>query len=180
MNPPKTWRSHAAHGCPSDPANPYWCMDPIDGTKVRQQCKPPHMQPRSFSHALVVHWFQGFVRGEQYAVALAYLIDGVPHLGIVGCPNLACPPAKVDKKGCLFVAVRGQGTTMHALDDSYTGPVTVAEPSDASAMVLCESYEKAHSSHSASSKIAASLGITGEPIRIDSMCKYVANPCLLV
>ena len=37
---------------------------------------------------------------------------------------------------------------------------------------LCESVETAHTSHSHSARISARLGITAEPFRIDSQCKY--------
>ena len=46
--------------------------------------------------------------------------------------------------------------------------------SDASQAVFCESVEKEHSSQSDSAKIAEILGITREPYRIDSQCKYAA------
>lgn len=62
-----------------------WTLDPIDGTK-------------------------GFLRGEQYAVCLAFLVDAKVQVGVMGCPNLPVDASKPDgPKGCLFVAVRGQG-----------------------------------------------------------------------
>lgn len=62
-----------------------WTLDPIDGTK-------------------------GFLRGGQYAVCLALLVDAKVQVGVMGCPNLALDPLEPDgEKGCLFVAVRGQG-----------------------------------------------------------------------
>ncbi|KAH9986851.1 hypothetical protein BJV77DRAFT_1070764 [Russula vinacea] len=44
-----------------------WTLDPIDGTK-------------------------GFLRGGQYAVCLALLIDARVELGVIGCPNLPMNP----------------------------------------------------------------------------------------
>jgi len=85
-----------------------WTLDPIDGTK-------------------------GFLRGGQYAVCLALLIDARVELGVIGCPNLPLIPsqfpssyqststssstatpeddasAKPGGTGVLFVAVRGHG-----------------------------------------------------------------------
>jgi 3'(2'), 5'-bisphosphate nucleotidase len=62
-----------------------WTLDPIDGTK-------------------------GFLRGEQYAVCLALIIDAQVQLGVIGCPNLPVHASNPDgPRGCLFVAVRGQG-----------------------------------------------------------------------
>ncbi|EGG99057.1 3'-phosphoadenosine 5'-phosphatase [gamma proteobacterium IMCC2047] len=39
---------------------------------------------------------------------------------------------------------------------------------------FCESVESGHSNQGESAQIAAILGITGEPYRIDSQCKYAA------
>ena len=62
-----------------------WTLDPIDGTK-------------------------GFLRGEQYAICLALIIDGIVQLGVVGCPNLPVDHEQPDgEKGCLFIAVKNQG-----------------------------------------------------------------------
>lgn len=62
-----------------------WALDPIDGTK-------------------------GFLRGGQYAVCLALLVDGQIQLGVMGCPNLPLDASKPDgTKGAIFVAVKGQG-----------------------------------------------------------------------
>jgi 3'(2'), 5'-bisphosphate nucleotidase len=64
-----------------------WTLDPIDGTK-------------------------GFLRGGQYAVCLALIVDAQVQLGVIGCPNLPYDPTKPSGEvdhGCIFVAVRGQG-----------------------------------------------------------------------
>ena len=39
---------------------------------------------------------------------------------------------------------------------------------------FCESVESGHSSHDWSGQIASDLGITRDPFRIDSQCKYLA------
>lgn len=62
-----------------------WTIDPIDGTK-------------------------GFLRGGQYAVCLAFIVDAQVQVGVIGCPNLPVDPSKPEgDKGCIFVAVRGHG-----------------------------------------------------------------------
>lgn len=62
-----------------------WTLDPIDGTK-------------------------GFLRGEQYAVCLALLVDAKVQVGVMGCPNLPVDASNPGgPKGCLFIAVRGRG-----------------------------------------------------------------------
>jgi len=128
------------------PVGRHWALDPIDGTK-------------------------GFLRGDQYAIALALIEDGEVVLGVLGCPNLPRPDGE---KGSIFVAAKGQGVEMYSMDGQSLGPANVQQISGLSEACFCESVEKGHSSHSHSSQIAALLGITKEPYRIDSQCKYAA------
>ncbi|KAJ0236447.1 SAL1 phosphatase [Hirschfeldia incana] len=140
------------------PNGRHWVLDPIDGTK-------------------------GFLRGDQYAVALGLLEDGKVVLGVLACPNL--PLASIagnknsssssEEKGCLFYATLGSGTYMQPLD-SKSDPVrvhvsSVENPEDAS---FFESFEGAHSLHDLSSSIANKLGVKAPPVRIDSQAKYGA------
>jgi 3'(2'), 5'-bisphosphate nucleotidase len=128
----------------------HWCLDPIDGTK-------------------------GFLRGEQYAVALALIEDGVPVLGVLGCPNLPTDTARPDSPaGCLFIAVRGQGAYVRQLLEAREHPVHVDDVADPARAVFCESVESGHSAHDDSAEVARLLGVTRPPYRIDSQCKYAA------
>lgn len=124
-----------------------WTLDPIDGTK-------------------------GFLRNEQYAIALALLLDGEVQLGVLGCPNL--PHA--GRPGALFVAVRGAGARVSSLwDASDTGePLAPAAPVRPAEARFCESVESDHSDQGESAEIARLLGITQAPYRLDSQCKYGA------
>jgi 3'(2'), 5'-bisphosphate nucleotidase len=127
----------------------YWTLDPIDGTK-------------------------GFLRGEQYAVALALIEGGEVVVGLLGCPNL---PDGAGGRGVLFTAVRGEGTHRHSLWETALAagkPIHVAAVQRASDARLCESVESAHSDQDRSARIVSLLGITAEPYRIDSQCKYAA------
>ncbi len=129
-------------------AGRFWVLDPIDGTK-------------------------GFLRGDQYAIALALVEDGRCVLGVLGCPNLPADLAHPDgERGSLFVAVSGQGATSWSLSQETEEPIHVADPKNSSDAVLCESYESAHSSHDQAARIALKLGIMRPPVRIDSQCKY--------
>jgi 3'(2'), 5'-bisphosphate nucleotidase len=137
----------------------FWTLDPIDGTK-------------------------GFLRGEQYAVSLALIIEGRIEIGILGCPNLdegretsdegraggVSPPSS----GSLFVAVRGHGCEVFPLAESNAPGrrVAVSPTTDPAEARLCESVESGHSAHDDSARIAASLGISREPVRLDSQAKY--------
>lgn len=131
-------------------AGRHWTLDPIDGTK-------------------------GFLRLDQYAVALALIEDGVPVLGVLGCPNLPHDARDPDGgRGCMFTAVRGHGATIQTLDGGDERAITVDAVASAGDAVFCESVEKAHSSQSDAARIAELLGITRPPYRIDSQCKYAA------
>ncbi len=132
------------------PAGRHWTLDPIDGTK-------------------------GFLRHDQYAVALALIEKGKVVLGMLGCPSLPHDGAKPDgPAGCLFIAVQGQGAVMRTLDDPKERPIHVTSISDPRKASFCESVESAHSAQDDSAKVAQLLGITAPPYRIDSQCKYAA------
>ena len=127
----------------------YWTLDPIDGTK-------------------------GFLRGEQYAVALALLEDGEVKLGVLGCPNL---PDGSGGQGALFAAVRREGARSYALwddGDAQGSEIRVSQIAETSSARLCESVESGHSNQDEAAEIARQLGITQKPFRIDSQCKYAS------
>jgi 3'(2'), 5'-bisphosphate nucleotidase len=86
-----------------------WVMDPVDGTAT-------------------------FMQGQQYAVALCLLVNGVQQVGVVGCPNLAFEvdgplgetqvhEDKVDQTGygVVLSAVKGQGTYVRAIQEHNFG-----------------------------------------------------------
>ncbi|KAJ1848468.1 3'(2'),5'-bisphosphate nucleotidase [Coemansia sp. RSA 2708] len=130
----------------------HWTLDPIDGTK-------------------------GFLRGEQFAVCLALIVDGKVRLGVVGCPNLPYDISKqTEDKGVLAVAVEEQGAFQRRLGapDDVETPVLVSIVEDACNASFCESVESGHSNHGDNAKIAELLGITKQSVRMDSQCKYVA------
>ncbi|MFY9253607.1 MAG: 3'(2'),5'-bisphosphate nucleotidase [Fuerstiella sp.] len=130
----------------------FWTLDPIDGTK-------------------------GFLRKEQYAISLALIIDGQIQIGILGCPNMPLDSANPDgPRGILAWAVKGQGSFVQPLDEpqAATSRINVTSTAASQDARFCESVESGHSSHDWSGKIAADLGITREPFRIDSQCKYLA------
>lgn len=126
----------------------YWTLDPIDGTK-------------------------GFLRGQQYAIALALIEDGKVVLGVLGCPNLENPNGT---PGSVFTAVRGQGAkVLPLIGDGIEGQsIGVDEVATSGGARFCESVESGHSNQDDSAQIAQKLGISAEPYRIDSQCKYAA------
>ena len=130
------------------PKGRFWTVDPIDGTK-------------------------GFLRKDQYAVALALIEEGEVVLGVLGCPNLplhGLDPAGV--RGSLFVAVRKEGTFIRGFEETRETKIGVDGVPDPAQATYCESVESSHSSHEDSASIAGNLGITKPPILMDSLCKY--------
>ncbi len=133
-----------------DASSRFWTLDPLDGT-------------------------QGFLRGEQFAVALALIEEGQVVLGVLGCPNL---PLHFEKsggaRGCIFVATKNQGAFMRALEDPVEAPVHVDGVHDVTQAIFCESVESGHSSHDASARIMRTMNVQKAPRRMDSQCKYAA------
>jgi 3'(2'), 5'-bisphosphate nucleotidase len=128
----------------------FWTVDPIDGTK-------------------------GFVRGDQYAIAIALVEDGVPQVGALACPNLReIPGLDTDAMpGRIFAARRGDGAVqVPAAEDGTPTPISVSATGDPTEAVYCDSFVSAHSSHDAAQATADRLGLTADPIRIDSQAKY--------
>ena len=134
----------------------FWTIDPIDGTK-------------------------GFLRGGQYAICLALVVDGQVVLGVVGTPNLplkgTSPPAGNKPDGTLFLAEKGSGAFQRPLDsDEYTSikmncldQHTLSEHG-----TFCESFDADHSNQHLTVDIAHKLQMKNaqRSIRIDSQAKY--------
>ncbi|MFG0257031.1 MAG: 3'(2'),5'-bisphosphate nucleotidase [Phycisphaerales bacterium JB043] len=130
----------------------FWTLDPIDGTK-------------------------GFLRGEQYAVSLAYIEDSDPTLGVLGCPNLSSDHSREfsspDPVGSMFIAMKGKGVRVGTCGhDCALEPLRRAQREDRGSIRLCESVETAHTKHDASARVLDTLGMRSDPQRLDSQCKY--------
>jgi len=108
---------------------------------------------------------KGFLRLGQYAIALALIEDGEVVAGVLGCPNLA--------GGRLYHATKKRPAHSELIAADSSGSAVILDPSDAP-WRFCESVEAGHSDQEWSRGIAEQLGITDEPYRIDSQCKYAA------
>ncbi|GAB7338150.1 hypothetical protein MBLNU457_4503t1 [Dothideomycetes sp. NU457] len=144
------------------PKGRIWALDPIDGTK-------------------------GFLRGGQYAVCLALMVDGDVKVGVLGCPNLPVSDSAPlteniganasddEGKGVLFAAVQGEGATSRPLTrgalEKETS-ISMKAIKDMKEATFCESVEAGHSSHGDQADIAKKLGITKPSVRMDSQAKY--------
>lgn len=132
----------------------FWTLDPIDGTK-------------------------GFLRGTQYAVALAWIEAGSPVIGVLGCPALSKdfnrPLDDPDPHGTVYAAVAGHGLYESAVDDDAGGigtRVRRLEPAEGEPVRLCESIDGSHTSHDRAERVMESLGELAEPVRLDGQGKY--------
>ena len=153
----------------------HWILDPVDGTL-------------------------GFVRGDQYAIALALMDEGDLKVGVMGCPNMpkqgdvlefetsysyGFSPRLVSKmlagdslgwyKGCIFTAVRGHGSYMFPVDEKLNfepSKVTVSGAFDPQKAKFTEPVMKANSSQGFTAAVATNLGIECKPLRIYSQVKY--------
>lgn len=139
-----------------DPARRYWVLDPVDGTK-------------------------GFLRKEQYAIALALIERGEILLGVLACPNL---PAtfddqagnKSESRGQLYVAVRGAGAERCDLGagDAIVSrrPIRVSPTVDPAVAQWCERVESSDKNHDVTAQVVEQVGIKAAPRRLDSQAKY--------
>jgi len=134
------------------PGENYWTLDPIDGTK-------------------------GFLRGAQYACALAYVEEGKVQIGVLGCPNMN-PDLREDVggSGLLVVAKRGSGSWMTELRESQAegqySPLTVSTRLEPEQARLMRSFESGHTNVSQVDHFQEELGGKADPVRMDSQVKY--------
>lgn len=124
----------------------FWTLDPIDGTK-------------------------GFLRGDQYAVALALIVDGDVKVAALGCPNIARLTG--DHLGGLILAARDQGAWTAALDgDLEFIQLSVSDRADPTQARLMRSFESGHTNIGQIDYFADALGVQADPVRMDSQAKY--------
>ena len=128
-----------------------WVLDPIDGTK-------------------------GFLRGEQFAVALALMQNDQPVLGVLGCPNLnvrAEPDAH--GSGVLAYAIKDQGAFIQEIDQSNPPMrLTVSSRSDpAQARFVGSVNSTGHSNNDEIQSLRSHLGNQEKIWQFDSQAKYV-------
>jgi 3'(2'), 5'-bisphosphate nucleotidase len=123
-----------------EPPVTFWTLDPIDGTK-------------------------GFLRREQYAVALGLVCDGRVELGVLGCPEL--------DGGTMFAAVRGQGSWRKPIDGAANWrQIAVSNREQPAAARMLRSVEKSHTNVDEIGQLAADLGVAEAAISMDSQAKY--------
>lgn len=131
------------------PINRFWTLDPVDGTK-------------------------GFLRGDQYAIALALIEAGKVQIGVLGCPKLPTSGGVASRgSGWLVIAVRQQGAwvTDLAQPGEYK-PLHVSRCEHPSGARLMRSVEAGHTNAGQVDDLAQRIGLGGEPVCMDSQAKY--------
>jgi len=142
----------------------FWTLDPIDGTK-------------------------GLLRGGQYVVALALIVDGAVQIGIVGCPRLSVTTAPAsqpesgehamvaalegDVEGGVAVAVRGRGAWWMSLHGNHLTRLSVSSESNPAQTRALHSLESRHSDVDELHRILRELGSHASPMLMDGQTKQV-------
>ena len=121
-----------------------WVLDPVDGTK-------------------------GFLRGDQYAIALALMHKGEVVIGIMGCPNFE---TGAGRNGQVFFAAKGQGAWQKSIADGNLGVLKRSEDANQANAILAKGVEAGHHNFGIMDSVVAALGTTTDPIRMDGQGKY--------
>ncbi|MBI4457233.1 MAG: 3'(2'),5'-bisphosphate nucleotidase [Acidobacteria bacterium] len=139
------------------PGERFWTLDPIDGTK-------------------------GFLRGDQYVVALALVVSGQVQIGILGCPRLLIESGRASllsgrgeaspDSGSLLVAVRDHGTWSTPLNRTEFQRLHVSCCSDPSQARLLRSYEDEHTNVRQINELVRVLEVAPPLVLMDSQAKY--------
>jgi 3'(2'), 5'-bisphosphate nucleotidase len=131
-----------------DPAERFWTLDPIDGTK-------------------------GFLRGDQYVVALALIEAGQVKVGALGCPNLeARICGETGPRGCVLIAVRDEGVWAIGMTEGEPRRIRVSDCDDPKRARMLRSFEDAHTHPGVIHQLGQTMGIARKPILMDSQAKY--------
>jgi 3'(2'), 5'-bisphosphate nucleotidase len=148
------WIERGQH--PLDSGRRYWILDPVDGTK-------------------------GFLRKEQYAIALALVDRGEILVGVLACPNLPgaldrAPAAGSPARGQIYAAVRGRGAERIDLGPANEiisrEPIHVSTNADPALARWCERVESSDRNHDLTAQVVERVGIRLPPDRLDSQAKY--------
>jgi len=130
------------------PAERFWALDPVDGT-------------------------QGFVRGDQYVVALALIVEGHVEIAVIGCPTLPSPTDRAASgMGWVACAVRRRGAWATSLHDRAFSHLRVSTRRDRCVIRVLRSFEAAHIDLARFDAIIEILGVQTRPTLMDSQAKH--------
>lgn len=137
------------------PGERFWTLDPVDGT-------------------------QGFVRGDQYVVALALIVHDQVQIGMLGCPRLSLTPlgsgvTAADRQrdgGSLVFAVRNQGAFRESLTGGEFAPLHVSSRREPHLARVLRSVEINHIGIEAFNELFRTLAVEAPPVLMDSQAKH--------
>ena len=129
------------------PAERFWTLDPVDGT-------------------------QGFVRGDQYVVALALVLRGQVELGVIGAPELPATDRQTRQIGWIACAVRNCGAWATSLHGEAFRSLHVSGCRDPRMSRIVRSFEAAHIDLARFNAIVGTLGVQTPPVLMDSQAKH--------
>lgn len=128
------------------PGERFWTLDPVDGT-------------------------QGFVRGDQFVVALALIVRGRVEIGLLGCPELSLSE-RPGAAGSIACAVRNRGAFHASLTGHEFIPLRVSPCHDPHVARVLRSFEADHIDVGAFDATIRTLGVGRPPILMDSQAKH--------
>lgn len=132
----------------ANPGGRFWTLDPIDGTK-------------------------GFLRGDQYAVALALIESGRVVLGALGCPQLSASILNREgAAGATLIAARGAGSWSADLAGRSLQRLAVSPRSRPNQARLLRSVEAGHTDVEKVGRFISELGAREPPVLMDSQAKF--------
>ncbi|KAJ0103371.1 hypothetical protein Patl1_04567 [Pistacia atlantica] len=140
------------------PTGRHWVLDPVDGTL-------------------------GFVRGDQYAIALALIEDGKVVLGVLGCPNYPLKKEKGAGEAWMQPLIHGNKKLEWP---NSARQIRVSPCVDPALATVCEPVERANTDQVLYSRSRSDHGALDaftycsrrtEPMRVHSMVKYAAIAC---
>lgn len=133
------------------PSNAFWTLDPIDGTK-------------------------GFLRGDQYAIALAFIQGKRVELAAMACPELELRNSKFSGKGIGIFAARGCGCWAVSLEDPEDlhqwVRLKASQCRDVNQARILYSLDPQHTNMADNQRVYEMLGLRTEPIFMDSLAKH--------
>lgn len=132
----------------SQPGRVFWTLDPIDGTK-------------------------GFIRGGQYATALALIRNGQVEFSALGCPELELAGHPEFGKGVMLIAMKGKGCWAAAFgDEARWVRLRVSPCQDITQARILDSFDPEHKNDEKNAVIKEVLGILPAPSAMDSQAKH--------
>ena len=132
--------THATHEVNQEK---FWVLDPIDGTR-------------------------GFIRGDQYAIALGLVQSGTTRAGILSCPKLPF------RGGCGVTLVASEDDIMCMPFDDNQEISSYTPPQKEGPTVLTESLELGPATETVTTALKTKLNWRAPTLRLDSQAKYGA------